>query len=51
MISIFKPLENPDESSYFQQKFIDDNELIPEGWTDNLEDIPTPDWKEEERKE
>ncbi|GBD66038.1 hypothetical protein [Tetragenococcus halophilus] len=48
MISIFKALDNPDESSYFQQKFIYSYEKIPEGWAGNLEDISIPDWEEEE---
>jgi len=44
--SIFKALEEPDLPTYFQQKFIEENEPIPKGWTDKLEDIPKPNWTE-----
>ncbi|MDN6391551.1 MAG: hypothetical protein L0J91_06400 [Lactococcus lactis] len=43
--SIFKSIEDPMEPTYFQQKNIDDKEKIPEGWTDNFEEIPMPNWE------
>ncbi|MDN6641149.1 MAG: hypothetical protein L0L10_10255 [Tetragenococcus sp.] len=46
--SIFKPLEKPNKPTYFQQKIIEDTEEIPEGWTEKLDDIPVPDWNEDD---
>lgn len=45
--SIFKPISDPLGPTYFQQKVIEDTDEIPEGWTDNLADIPEPDWNED----
>ncbi|MEK0151630.1 hypothetical protein WMB10_01685 [Tetragenococcus halophilus] len=45
--SIFKPLNEPTKPTYFQQKIIEDWEVIPEGWTDDLEDISKPEWEED----
>lgn len=45
--AIYKPLKTPEYPIYFQQAFIEYDESIPEGWTDNLDNITKPDWKEE----
>lgn len=46
--AIYKQLDNPEDPIYMIQQFINDNEKAPEGWTENLEDIPKPEWEENE---
>lgn len=42
MRTIYKKISNPDSEAKFQQKFIAEGEEIPEGWTDNLDDLNMP---------
>lgn len=42
MRTIYKKISNPDSEAKFQQKFIAEGEEMPEGWTDNLDDLNMP---------
>lgn len=42
LISIYKQHDKSLPPTYFQQKFIDHKDPIPEGWTTNKKDIPKP---------
>ncbi|MDN6194313.1 MAG: hypothetical protein L0I88_04670 [Alkalibacterium sp.] len=42
MRTIYKKINNSDSEAKFQQKFIAEGEEIPEGWTDNLDDLNMP---------
>lgn len=42
MRTIYKKISNPDSEAKFQQKFIAEGEEIPEGWTDNLDNLNMP---------
>ncbi len=42
MRTIYKKISNPDSEAKFQQKFIAEGEEMPEGWTDNLDDLDLP---------
>lgn len=42
MRTIYKKISNPDSEAKFQQKFIAEGEEIPEGWTEDFEDLDLP---------
>lgn len=42
MKSVFRSVDLDEKDVLFEQKAIDDDEEIPEGWTDNLDDLNTP---------
>ncbi|MCF1628782.1 hypothetical protein LQF60_02880 [Tetragenococcus koreensis] len=42
MRTIYKKINNSDSEAKFQQKFIAEGEEMPEGWTDNLDDLNMP---------
>lgn len=43
--AIYKPLRSPEYPIYFQQAFIYYDEPIPDGWTDDIDNIKEPDWE------
>jgi len=42
MRTIYKKISNPDSEAKFQQKFIAEGKKIPEGWTEDFEDLDLP---------
>lgn len=48
MKSVFRLVFPEEEDVWFEQKAIDDDERTPEGWTGKLDDIPAPEWNEDD---
>ncbi len=42
MRTIYKKINNSDSEAKFQQKFIAEGEEMPEGWTEDFEDLDLP---------
>lgn len=42
MRTIYKKITNPDSEAKFQQKFIAEGEDMPEGWTEDFEELDLP---------
>ena len=42
MRTIYKKITNLDSEAKFQQKFIAEGEDMPEGWTENFEELDLP---------
>lgn len=42
MRTIYKKINNSESEAKFQQKFIAEGEEMPEGWTEDFEDLDLP---------
>lgn len=42
MRTIYKKITNPDSEAKFQQRFLAEGVELPEGWTEDFEDLDLP---------
>lgn len=42
MRTIYKKITNPDSEAKFQQKFIAEGEEMPQGWTEDFDELDLP---------